>query len=305
MNLEIYFKKFYDHLLKKYSEYLPKEQYIIQNTRQYYLQKLMLGRNDVIIVVKIDSSKKLQIGSQQYIKLSKGQTCLIFKKSWRNQMAIRVRNFDELEDIMYQLQSKTILNIPKYFFIRGDDYQTFFLDEGIERLKSQLLAKKIFESQVKSAELSEADYQKKRSRNLKNIGFLESETVEFKQQFPKKAMEAAKELIAFANTNGGRILFGVDDDGFIVGVKNPENVHLRICGVARNNCEPAVHPRFDIEKYDQKEILVVKVGESRYVHRRNDGKFYTRVGASSVEMSVGELEELMVQRRNMRARGTS
>ena len=50
---------------------------------------------------------------------------------------------------------------------------------------------------------------------------MESETVEFKQQFPEKAIEVAKELITFANAEGGRIYFGVDDDGFIVGVEKP------------------------------------------------------------------------------------
>lgn len=266
------------------------------------MQKLVLKRNSIVIVVDIDSSKRLQIGSQQYIELSKGQTCLIFRKSWRNRMAIRVRNFNELEDTMYQLQPMYVLNIPEYFFIQGNDYEAFFLDEGIEQLKPQLLAEKIFESQLKSAELSEINYQEKRSRNLKNISFLESETVEFKQQFPEKATEVAKELIAFANAEGGRIYFGVDDDGFIVGVENLKDLHLRICGVARNNCEPALHPRFDTERHNQKEILIARVDKSRYVHRRNDGKFYIRVGASSVEMSVDELEELIVQRRKARAK---
>ena len=301
MDLKIYFGRFFDHLFKKYSEYLPTKQKIIQNTRQYYLQNLMLERNSIVILVNIDSPKSLQIGSQQYIKLSKGQACLIFKKSWRKRMAIRVRDFTELEDIMYQLQPKHILNIPKYFFIQGDDYEAFFLDKGIEQLNPQMLAEKIFKSQLKSAELSEINYQEKRKQNLKNIGFSESETVEFKQQFPEKAIEVAKELIAFANTEGGQIYFGIDDDGFIVGVENPEDLHLRISGVARNNCEPALHPRFDIKKHNQIKILIARVDKSKYVHRRNDGKFYKRVGASSVEMSVDELEELIVQRRRARA----
>ena len=103
MDLKIYFERFYDHLFKKDSEYLPRKEHVIQNMRRYYLQKLMLARNNIVIVVDIDSPKRLQIGSQQYIELSKGQACLIFKKSWRNRMAIRVRDFNELEDTMYQL----------------------------------------------------------------------------------------------------------------------------------------------------------------------------------------------------------
>ena len=39
----------------------------------------------------------------------------------------------------------------------------------------------------------------------------ESETVEFKRKF-STSRKIAKEMIAFANTKGGYILFGVDDD---------------------------------------------------------------------------------------------
>jgi len=300
MNLEIYFRGFYVHLFKKYSEYLPRKRQIIPNTKQYYLQNLMLERNNTVIVVGIEGPKRLQLGSQQYTKLSKGQVILIFKKTARNQMVIRVGDFIELEDIMYQLQPKHVLNIPEYFSIKGDDYEAFFLDKGIDEMAPQFLAEKIFESQVKLAELSEIDYQEKRSQDLKKIGFSESETIEFKQQFPETAMEVAKELIAFANTEGGKIFFGVDDDGFVVGVENLEDLRLRVCGVARGNCEPALHPKFDVEKHNQKEVLIAEVDKSKYVHRRNDGKFYTRVGTSSIEMSIDELEDLIVQRRKAR-----
>jgi hypothetical protein len=300
MDPETYFKGFYDCLVRKYSECIHDKEEPIPNTKEYYLQKLILRRNDVVIVVRIDSPRRLQIGSHQYIELSKGQTCLIFKKSWRKEMAIRFRDFAELEDLMYQLQSKYILNIHEHFFVKGDDYEAFFLDEGLEKIDPELLAERVFESQLKSAELSERNYQEKRDMNFEKIGFLESLTVEFKEQFPEKAIDVAKGLIAFANTKGGKIYFGVDDDGFIVGVENPVDLQQRICGVARNSCEPELNPSFEIEKHNQKEVLIVRTDESKYVHRRNDGKFYTRIGANSVEMSVDELEELIGKRRKAR-----
>ncbi len=50
----------------------------------------------------------------------------------------------------------------------------------------------------------------------------EGSDVEFKRQFstPEKI---AKEIIAFANTRGGYILFGVDDDGTVVGVRSEKS----------------------------------------------------------------------------------
>lgn len=50
----------------------------------------------------------------------------------------------------------------------------------------------------------------------------EGPDIEFKRQFssPEKI---AKEIIALANTKGGYILFGVDDDGTVVGVRSEKS----------------------------------------------------------------------------------
>jgi predicted HTH transcriptional regulator len=47
----------------------------------------------------------------------------------------------------------------------------------------------------------------------------ESSTVEFKRKFTEPE-KIAKEMIAFANTKGGRLLFGIDDDKSVVGVES-------------------------------------------------------------------------------------
>ena len=47
----------------------------------------------------------------------------------------------------------------------------------------------------------------------------ENSKVEFKRKF-SESEKIAKEMIAFANSKGGRILFGVDDDKTVVGVES-------------------------------------------------------------------------------------
>ena len=47
----------------------------------------------------------------------------------------------------------------------------------------------------------------------------EGQYVEFKLRVPEPS-RFAKEVVAFANSNGGRVFIGVDDDGTIVGVKD-------------------------------------------------------------------------------------
>ncbi len=93
---------------------------------------------------------------------------------------------------------------------------------------------------------------------------------EFKRKFssPEKI---AREMIAFANTKGGYILFGIDDDKRIIGVESEKSETDLITDAARNYCEPALE--FNIEYMDMygKEIVIVEVPESdNKPHRLQD-----------------------------------
>lgn len=54
--------------------------------------------------------------------------------------------------------------------------------------------------------------------------FRESETIELKEIVVD---EIKKEIIAFANCDGGKLYIGVQDNGTVVGVNNPEGVYVR------------------------------------------------------------------------------
>jgi ATP-dependent DNA helicase RecG len=49
----------------------------------------------------------------------------------------------------------------------------------------------------------------------------------------------ARELVAFANTAGGRILLGVRDNGTVKGIADTNELQARIQDIARN-CDPPV-----------------------------------------------------------------
>jgi len=73
----------------------------------------------------------------------------------------------------------------------------------------------------------------------------ESQTVEFKRKFstPEKI---AKEMIAFANTNGGYILFGVDDDKSIIGVRSEKEEIELVNSAALFYCEPEINFEYEV-----------------------------------------------------------
>ncbi|MEW6510214.1 MAG: RNA-binding domain-containing protein [Bacteroidota bacterium] len=86
--------------------------------------------------------------------------------------------------------------------------------------------------------------------------------IEFKRKVstPEKI---ARALIAFANTKGGHILFGVDDDGSIVGVESEKSEVDLIRQAAADFCLPEIHPEIDIVAFDGKDVIVAYVEESR------------------------------------------
>jgi predicted HTH transcriptional regulator len=93
---------------------------------------------------------------------------------------------------------------------------------------------------------------------------------EFKRKF-SSAEKIAREMIAFANTRGGVLLFGVDDNKEIVGVDSEKSEAELIKDAGLNYCEPPLD--FNIEYFDLngKEIVVVKIPESdKKPHRIQD-----------------------------------
>ena len=61
--------------------------------------------------------------------------------------------------------------------------------------------------------------------------FRESETIELKEVVVD---EIKKEIIAFANCDGANLYIGVQDDGTVVGVDDPDGVSLQISNMVRD-----------------------------------------------------------------------
>ena len=65
--------------------------------------------------------------------------------------------------------------------------------------------------------------------------FQESETVELKSMVVD---DIKKEIIAFANCEGGKLYIGVQDDGTIIGVDDPDGIALQISNMVRDAIKP-------------------------------------------------------------------
>jgi predicted HTH transcriptional regulator len=85
--------------------------------------------------------------------------------------------------------------------------------------------------------------------------------VEFKRKV-SSAEKIARALIAFANTRGGHILFGVDDDGSVVGVESEKSEVDLIREAGSTFCLPEIIPAIEFVPFDGKDVIVAYVEES-------------------------------------------
>lgn len=117
--------------------------------------------------------------------------------------------------------------------------------------------------------------------------FRESETVELKEIVVD---EIKKEIIAFANCDGGKLYIGVQDDGTVVGLDNPDSVSLQISNMVRDAIKPDITMFLHYETIEQdgKEIVAVDIqrGSDRPYYLAKKGMrpegVYVRQGYSSV-----------------------
>ena len=118
----------------------------------------------------------------------------------------------------------------------------------------------------------------------------ESETVEFKEKIGKPE-EFAETVVAFANTRGGIILLGVDDQARIVGVTD-SNLEQTINNILRSHCEPPIKYRVEKRRLDEKDVFIIRVEEGKdkpYIVR-NRGP-YVRANATDRLATRYELDE--------------
>ncbi|MFW6233339.1 MAG: ATP-binding protein [Nanoarchaeota archaeon] len=108
--------------------------------------------------------------------------------------------------------------------------------------------------------------------------------LEFKEGFNLPSL--GKEICAFANSRGGKIILGVNDSGNIKGFSVNNSQISQIQQIARS-----MDPVFEvsIEKVDN--LVVINILEGKNKPYSINGKFYLRVGANSQQLKRDELRE--------------
>lgn len=133
----------------------------------------------------------------------------------------------------------------------------------------------------------------------------ENSEVEFKRD-DLKPKDLAKELVAFSNFDGGRVLIGVDDDGSISGLQHdPQETEEGVMSIARDKVRPSLIPHFQVLRNvaPGTHVAIVRVDVGYTVvarYHNNNEEYFIRAGSQSVPMRQDELQRAFQQRSGLR-----
>lgn len=101
--------------------------------------------------------------------------------------------------------------------------------------------------------------------NYRDVQDMLDEGEGFQLEFKRKVTspeKIARALIGFANTKGGTILFGVNDDRTVIGVESEKSEIDLVRTSGSFYCDPPIEPEIEIVSYKGKDVIVTQVHES-------------------------------------------
>ncbi len=110
---------------------------------------------------------------------------------------------------------------------------------------------------------------------MENLLKSESQTVEWKREWTDRALE---DLAAFANTSGGVLLIGVQDDGKVIGVQANDSEIQRIANIIVDRL--GITPSIDILFLEGRAVICITVKPSSYLVSYR-GRYLKRVGTTN------------------------
>lgn len=131
----------------------------------------------------------------------------------------------------------------------------------------------------------------------------ESKNIEYKITLPDKSEKYMKTVIAFANTQGGKLIIGIDDKTHeVVGV-NDECLFETMDSIANavsDSCTPQIIPEIEPLTIEGKTVIIVTVeaGKNRPYYLKSKGKengTYIRVAGTSRQAFPEKIKELEME----------
>lgn len=128
--------------------------------------------------------------------------------------------------------------------------------------------------------------------------FRESDSIELKSRV---IPDICKEVIGFANTNGGTVYIGIEDNGIIVGVDDEDKIILQLNNMIRDSIKPDItmFVKYEAIILEDKKVIAIKVqrGTDRPYYLGNKGLkpagVYVRNGTSTDPASEANIRKMI------------
>lgn len=128
----------------------------------------------------------------------------------------------------------------------------------------------------------------------------ENQNIEFKQEY---VPDIRKEVMSFANAEGGTVYVGIRKDGKVLGVEDPDGVMLQIVNSLKDALAPDIMPfvRVNSVEIEGKQVVEINVttGTNRPYYLREKGLkpsgVYVRKGSSTQPMTEEGIREMILQ----------
>ena len=134
------------------------------------------------------------------------------------------------------------------------------------------------------------------SSNIENIVQQgENQSVEFKHSFNEDVIET---LCAFANTKGGTVYLGINDNKKISGITVGKETIQQWINEIKNKTEPFLLADAEIINYHTKQIVALSIAEYPIKPISVKGRCYKRVGNSNHLLSISEVVNIHLQTLN-------
>ena len=111
-----------------------------------------------------------------------------------------------------------------------------------------------------------------------------------KAEFKESLSGIDKEIVSFANAEGGRVFLGVNDSGKVKGVKTTNKLKSQIQDIV-NNCDPPI--KINIEEFGG--IIIINVDEGDDKSYKCSAGFFSRVGPNSQKLKRDEIIKLITE----------
>lgn len=105
----------------------------------------------------------------------------------------------------------------------------------------------------------------------------ETLTIEFKSD--RKCLpldDLFKELVAMANTDGGMLFLGMEDNGDVTGVNAQHTNEIEMAAKVQTHTVPALYPEVHTEHWDGYDVLVFEIKSSHQLVMTSDGRYLRR-----------------------------